>query len=42
MTAGLNILIGGEAGQGIQSLGIILARTMARGGLHIFADHVER
>lgn len=38
MTTDLNILIGGEAGQGIQSLGIILARTIARGGLHIFAD----
>lgn len=38
MAEGLNILIGGEAGQGIQSLGIILTRTMARGGFHIFAD----
>jgi len=38
MVLGLNILIGGEAGQGIQSLGIILARTMTHGGLHVFAD----
>ena len=33
-----NILVGGEAGQGVQSIGIIIARTMARGGYHIFAD----
>lgn len=38
MVLGLNVLIGGEAGQGIQSLGMILARTMAHGGLHVFAD----
>ncbi|MGD9142380.1 MAG: 2-oxoacid:acceptor oxidoreductase subunit alpha [Dehalococcoidia bacterium] len=33
-----NILVGGEAGQGVQSIGIIIARTMARGGFHVFAD----
>jgi 2-oxoglutarate ferredoxin oxidoreductase subunit alpha len=34
----LNILIGGEAGQGIQSIGFILSKCFARGGYHIFAD----
>jgi len=34
----MNIMVGGEAGQGVQSVGMILAKTMARGGLHIFAD----
>ncbi|MFC2007414.1 2-oxoacid:acceptor oxidoreductase subunit alpha [Chloroflexota bacterium] len=38
MTLRLNIMAGGEAGQGVQSVGMILAKTMARGGLHIFAD----
>ena len=33
-----NILVGGEAGQGIQSIGIIIARMMARGGYSVFAD----
>ena len=33
-----NILVGGEAGQGVQSIGIIIARTMARGGFNVFAD----
>jgi 2-oxoglutarate/2-oxoacid ferredoxin oxidoreductase subunit alpha len=34
----LNIMIGGEAGQGIQTIGFILGKTLSRGGLHIFAD----
>ena len=38
MTVDFNIMAGGEAGQGVQSVGMILAKTMARGGLHIFAD----
>lgn len=38
MTVDFNIMVGGEAGQGVQSVGIILARTLARGGLHVFAD----
>jgi len=38
MTLRLNVMAGGEAGQGMQSVGMILAKTMARGGLHIFAD----
>ncbi len=38
MTLDINFLCGGEAGQGIQSVGLILARTMTNGGYHIFAD----
>jgi 2-oxoglutarate/2-oxoacid ferredoxin oxidoreductase subunit alpha len=34
----LNIMVGGEAGQGVQSVGAILARTLGGGGLHVFAD----
>ena len=34
----LNIMVGGEAGQGVQSVGFILAKALARGGYHIFAD----
>jgi len=38
MESHLNVLVGGEAGQGVQSVGMILAKTMAHGGLHVFAD----
>jgi 2-oxoglutarate ferredoxin oxidoreductase subunit alpha len=38
MAIDVNIMAGGEAGQGVQSVGMILARTMAHGGLHVFAD----
>jgi 2-oxoglutarate ferredoxin oxidoreductase subunit alpha len=38
MESHLNIMVGGEAGQGVQSVGMILAKTMAHGGLHVFAD----
>ncbi|OGO24805.1 MAG: 2-oxoacid:ferredoxin oxidoreductase subunit alpha [Chloroflexi bacterium RBG_16_51_9] len=31
-------MVGGEAGQGVQSIGFILAKSLARGGYHIFAD----
>ena len=31
-------MLGGEAGQGVQSAGYMLAKALARGGLHIFAD----
>jgi len=31
-------MVGGEAGQGVQSVGMILAKTMAHGGFHVFAD----
>jgi hypothetical protein len=38
MGSNLNVMIGGEAGQGVQSLGFILAKSLARGGYHVFAD----
>jgi 2-oxoglutarate ferredoxin oxidoreductase subunit alpha len=38
MALDYNILVGGEAGQGVQSVGMILAKTLAYGGFHIFAD----
>ena len=31
-------LIGGEAGQGVQSIGYILAMSMAKGGYYVFAN----
>jgi 2-oxoglutarate ferredoxin oxidoreductase subunit alpha len=34
----LNFMVGGEAGQGVQSIGFILAKAFARGGFHVFAD----
>jgi len=34
----VNIMIAGEAGQGVQSAGFILAKALARGGYHVFAD----
>ena len=34
----LNFMVGGEAGQGVQSVGLLLAKTLSRGGYHIFAD----
>jgi 2-oxoglutarate ferredoxin oxidoreductase subunit alpha len=33
-----NIMVGGEAGQGVQSVGTVIAKGLARGGYHIFAD----
>lgn len=33
----LNIMFGGEAGQGLQTLGLVLARALRGGGLHVFA-----
>jgi 2-oxoglutarate ferredoxin oxidoreductase subunit alpha len=38
MTTGINFMVGGEAGQGVQTVGFVLAKTMARAGLHVFAD----
>jgi 2-oxoglutarate ferredoxin oxidoreductase subunit alpha len=38
MTADFNVMAGGEAGQGVQSVGAILAGMLARGGLNVFAD----
>jgi len=34
----INVLIGGEAGQGVQSMGYILAKTMAKAGYYVFAN----
>lgn len=34
----INIMVGGEAGQGVQSVGFILARMLVRGGYQVFAD----
>jgi len=31
-------MVGGEAGQGVQSVGFIMAKTFNRGGYHVFAD----
>jgi 2-oxoglutarate ferredoxin oxidoreductase subunit alpha len=33
-----NIMVGGEAGQGVQSIGFLIAKVFARGGYHVFAD----
>lgn len=38
MPANINFMVGGEAGQGVQSIGYILARALGRGGYHVFAD----
>lgn len=38
MAIDFNFLAGGEAGQGIQSVGAILAKSLLYGGYHIFAD----
>jgi 2-oxoglutarate/2-oxoacid ferredoxin oxidoreductase subunit alpha len=33
----LTIMLGGEAGQGLQSMGQVLSRSLSRSGLHVFA-----
>ncbi len=38
MTIDFNVMAGGEAGQGVQSVGAILAGMFAKGGLNVFAD----
>lgn len=38
MSIDINFMVGGEAGQGVQSVGFILAKAFARGGYHVFAD----
>ena len=38
MPVELNLLVGGEAGQGVQSVGLLLAKVFARSGYHVFAD----
>jgi len=34
----INIMVGGEAGQGVQSVGLWLAKSFTRGGYYVFAD----
>ncbi|MFO8010557.1 MAG: 2-oxoacid:acceptor oxidoreductase subunit alpha [Dehalococcoidia bacterium] len=34
----INIMVAGEAGQGVQSVGFLLAQVLARSGYHVFAD----
>jgi 2-oxoglutarate ferredoxin oxidoreductase subunit alpha len=38
MSVDINFMVGGEAGQGVQSVGFLLAKVFARGGFHVFAD----
>ncbi len=38
MGVDFNFMVGGEAGQGVQSVGFLLAKVFARSGYHIFAD----
>ncbi len=38
MSGDFNFMVGGEAGQGVQSLGFLLAKVFLRGGYHVFAD----
>ena len=38
MSIEINIMFGGEAGQGLQSVGYMLAKAFARGGYHVYAD----
>ncbi len=38
MALDINLMVGGEAGQGVQSIGFILAKLAARNGYEVFAD----
>ncbi len=38
MATGINIMAGGEAGQGVQSVGAVVSKALTRGGFHVFAD----
>ena len=38
MPVELNYMVGGEAGQGVQSVGFLMGRLFTHGGLHVFAD----
>jgi 2-oxoglutarate ferredoxin oxidoreductase subunit alpha len=35
MTVDISVLIGGEAGQGIQTVGLLITRTCHRAGLYV-------
>ena len=38
MAAEINFMVGGEAGQGVQSVGLLLAKALARWGYNVYAD----
>jgi len=38
MTNTINFMVGGEAGQGVQSIGYLLTKSLARYGYHVFSD----
>jgi len=38
MAKDISFKIGGEAGQGLQSIGYVLAKSLAKGGLYVFAN----
>ena len=38
MASDYTIMVGGEAGQGVQTIGLVLVKTFARSGWHVFAD----
>ncbi|MBI4186619.1 MAG: 2-oxoacid:acceptor oxidoreductase subunit alpha [Chloroflexi bacterium] len=38
MSIDFNFMVGGEAGQGVQSVGFLLAKVFSRGGYNVFAD----
>ncbi len=44
MSVDLTLKIGGEAGQGMQTIGYVLSKTVARSGFHLFAnqDYMSR
>jgi 2-oxoglutarate/2-oxoacid ferredoxin oxidoreductase subunit alpha len=39
MPIDFNYMVGGEAGQGVQSVAFLLGKVMARSGYHVFIDH---
>src|SRR3990172_7213293 len=38
MAKEVNFMVGGEAGQGVQTIGFSLAKPLSRAGLYVFAD----
>jgi 2-oxoglutarate ferredoxin oxidoreductase subunit alpha len=38
MPTDLSFMVGGEAGQGVQSVGLLIGKVFARSGYHVFAD----
>src|SRR5512143_1710450 len=38
MSLDFNYMVGGEAGQGVQSVAVLLGKAMANGGYHVFSD----